>query len=401
MIEKMKARCIYCGGDVYYHSGQQLIKCEWCGQTLMTAKFENELIRMKKTEEENALVKKQLARAEKEKQAADDRLFAALSSLGEIRDEQDALGKILHMLAADQGEELENLQFMKDIAAKLVSSQEDIFARMSTMQEIAAHLQQIDMDAQKRQSVMNDFVSWSQQIRKEDLQRLNEIEVSAGQLLEGQRKIRQKVSQLQQAAGQHQQTLEAFRGQYTKDKLKEMQKLYQEENISMGGGCLPLIIRMVFMLSVYQLVTNPQNYKYINADVIKYNLFALDLTETPVFGWNVVEAWQDIWLIPILAFAAQMLTSVISMAMQKKLNPDAPSMAGMMLAMPLVTLFIGFSVPGAVGFYWICSTVIGSGIQFAVQALYGPQKMLAKERAKDIVKVYNEEKKYIDKRVED
>ena len=228
MIEKMKARCIYCGGDVYYHSGQQLIKCEWCGQTLMTAKFENELIRMKKTEEENALVKKQLARAEKEKQAADDRLFAALSSLGEIRDEQDALGKILHMLAADQGEELENLQFMKDIAAKLVSSQEDIFARMSTMQEIAAHLQQIDMDAQKRQSVMNDFVSWSQQIRKEDLQRLNEIEVSAGQLLEGQRETCQKVSQLQQAAGQHQQTLEAFRGQYTKDKLKEMQKLYRQ-----------------------------------------------------------------------------------------------------------------------------------------------------------------------------
>ena len=228
MIEKMKARCIYCGGDVYYHSGQQLIKCEWCGQTLMTAKFENELIRMKKTEEENALVKKQLARAEKEKQAADDRLFAALSSLGEIRDEQDTLGKILHVLAADQGEELENLQFMKDIAAKLVSSQEDIFARMSTMQEIAAHLQQIDMDAQKRQSVMNDFVSWSQQIRKEDLQRLNEIEVSAGQLLEGQRETRQKVSQLQQAAGQHQQTLEAFRGQYTKDKLKEMQKLYRQ-----------------------------------------------------------------------------------------------------------------------------------------------------------------------------
>ncbi len=198
--------------------------------------------------------------------------------------------------------------------------------------------------------------------------------------------------------------LDELKRKYGDDKQKyseEMQKLYQEENISMGGGCLPMIIRMVFMLSVYQLVTNPQNYKYINADVIKYNLFTLDLTETPEFGWNVVEAWQDIWLIPILAFAAQMLTSVISMAMQKKLNPDAPSMAGMMLAMPLVTLFIGFSVPGAVGFYWICSTIIGSGIQFAVQALYGPQKMLARERAKDIIKVYNEEKKYIDKRVED
>ena len=140
MTEKRKARCIYCGGDVYYHSGQQLIKCEWCGQTLMTAKFENELIRMKKTEEENALVKKQLARAEKEKQAADDRLFAALSSLGEIRDEQDALGKVLHVLTNGQNEALQNLQFLQDMSAKLVSSQDDIFARMGVMQEIAEHL---------------------------------------------------------------------------------------------------------------------------------------------------------------------------------------------------------------------------------------------------------------------
>ena len=229
MTEKRKARCIYCGGDVYYHhSGQQLIKCEWCGQTLMTAKFENELIRMKKTEEENALVKKQLARAEKEKQAADDRLFAALSSLGEIRDEQDALGKVLHVLTNGQNEALQNLQFLQDMSAKLVSSQDDIFARMGVMQEIASHLQQIDMNVQERQSVMNDFIAWSQQIREEDLQRLKGIELSAGQLLENQREIREKVRQLQQAADQHQQTLEAFRGQYTKDKLKELQKLYHQ-----------------------------------------------------------------------------------------------------------------------------------------------------------------------------
>ncbi len=231
--------------------------------------------------------------------------------------------------------------------------------------------------------------------------------------------------------------MEELKKKYGDDKQRysqEMQKLYQEENISMGGGCLPLIIRMIFMLSVYYLIRSPLTYLMGNgADVVKeamatagvteeiallqlvqknpaaysginitdinFTLFGINLTQTPVFGWNVTQAWQNIWLIPILAFAAQMATSVISMAMQKKLNPDAPSMAGMMLTMPLLTLFIGFSVPGAVGFYWMCSSVIGSGIQFAVQAFYGPQKMLAKERAKDIVKVFEEEKKYIDKRV--
>lgn len=244
--------------------------------------------------------------------------------------------------------------------------------------------------------------------------------------------------------------LDELKKKYGDDKQRyseEMQKLYQEENISMGGGCLPMIIRMVFMLSVYSLIRSPITYLMgVGKDVVEaawptvraaaglaenavvdqirmlsevqkdpslsaeiaaklgevdFHLWGLDLTDTPKFGWNVVESWQSIWLIPILAFAAQMLTSVVSMLMQKKLNPEAPSMAGMMLTMPLMSLFIGFSLPGAVGFYWICSSLIGSAVQTGVQIFYGPHKMLARERAKSIVKVWETEKKYIENRVED
>ena len=61
-------------------------------------------------------------------------------------------------------------------------------------------------------------------------------------------------------------------------------------------------------------------------------------------------------------------------------------MAGMMLTMPLISLFIGFSLPGGVGFYWICSSLIGGAIQAVIQLVYGPQRMLARERAKELVK---------------
>ncbi len=242
--------------------------------------------------------------------------------------------------------------------------------------------------------------------------------------------------------------LDELKKRYGDDKQRysqEMQKLYQEENISMGGGCLPMLVRMAFMLSVYSLIRSPITYLMgvskdvveavwptvraaagladnaaldqirilnavqsdpsISSDIaahlgdVNFSLFGLDLTQTPDFGWNIVKSWQMIWLIPILAFAAQMLTSVVSMAMQKKLNPEAPNMAGMMLTMPLISLFIGFSLPGAVGFYWICSSLIGSGIQTAVQVFYGPHKMLARERAGSIVKVWQDEQKYIEKRV--
>ena len=244
--------------------------------------------------------------------------------------------------------------------------------------------------------------------------------------------------------------LDELKKKYGDDKQRysqEMQKLYQEENISPSGGCLPMIIRMLFMLSVYYLVTKPMTYlmgikgsvidtvwetlkasnvdyakitdnlreltiyREVSAnpsispeiadklDLVNFNLFGLDLTETPKFNFDFTKA-EWIWLIPIMSFAAQILTSIISMIMQKKLNPDAPSMAGMMLTMPIISLFIAVSVPGGVGFYWICSSLIGGLMQTALQFFYGPQKMLAAERAKSIVQVYTDENKYIKNRVE-
>ncbi|MBO5873164.1 MAG: membrane protein insertase YidC [Clostridia bacterium] len=240
--------------------------------------------------------------------------------------------------------------------------------------------------------------------------------------------------------------LDELKRKYGDDRQKysmEMQKLYQEENISMSGGCLPMLIRLPFMFSVYYLITKPLTYlMHISADTINklaetlgitstgyyrelqiisavekdpsvsaeiaskldtidFSFFGMNLTETPKFSMNIFSDAQLIWIIPFMAFAAQMLTSVISMRMQKRTNPDAPSMAGMMLTMPLISLFIGFTVPAGVGFYWACSSLVSGLIQAALQYFYGPQKMLAAERAKEIIKVYEDENKYINKRVVD
>ena len=240
--------------------------------------------------------------------------------------------------------------------------------------------------------------------------------------------------------------LDELKKKYGDDKQRysqEMQKLYQEENISMSGGCLPLLIRLPIMFSIYYLITQPLTYlmkipsDVINSvsealnlqsggysreltiidevtknpslsseiagklDDINFSLFGLDLTQTPKFHINIFENFDLIWLIPIGAFAAQMLTSLISLKIQKKINPDAPSMSGMMLTMPLISLFIGFTVPAGVGFYWACSSLIGGLLQSGIQYYYGPQKMLANERAKELIQVYDSEKKYIDKRATD
>lgn len=250
----------------------------------------------------------------------------------------------------------------------------------------------------------------------------------------GQIRIKPKLDELKKKCGDDRQKYSM-----------EMQKLYQEENISMSGGCLPLLIRLPLMMSVYYLIRSPLTYlmhigkdtiqtawdalvatgaikntKYLDelaiidavnkgtisspeiaeqVNSVNFSLFGIDLTQTPKFNWNIIEGWDAIWLIPILAFASQMLVSIVSMRMQKRINPDAPSMAGMMLTMPLMSLFIGFSLPGGVGFYWICSSIVSGGIQTLLQYFYSPYKMLADERAKSIVKVYTDEQKYLENRV--
>lgn len=238
--------------------------------------------------------------------------------------------------------------------------------------------------------------------------------------------------------------LDELKKKYGDDKQRysqEMQKLYQEENISMSGGCLPMIIRTLIVFSIYYLITKPLTYlmnistevidkvekvietgtqyrelSIIDAvskdpsisqeiasklDTIDFTLWGINLTETPKFTINILEGFELNWLIPLAAFAAQMISSIITMRMQKRINPDAPSMGGMMLTMPLISLFIGFTVPAGVGFYWACSSIVSCVIQTCLQYFYGPQKMLASERAKEIIKVYEDEQKYINKRVSD
>ena len=226
--------------------------------------------------------------------------------------------------------------------------------------------------------------------------------------------------------------LDDIKKRYGDDRQKyseATQKLYQEEGVSMSGGCLPMILRLVLMMSIYYLILSPLTYlMHIDAEIIKeaaesiktsaaasrsnelliieavkngkidfpqiaerlndinFSFFGIDLTQTPKFSFDIFHDAKPIWFMPVLAFGAQMLSSVLSMKMQKKINPDAPNMAGMMLTMPLISLFIGFGLPGGVAFYWACSSLIGGIIQVGVQAFYGPHKMLSRERAKELSK---------------
>ncbi len=228
MNNQIKERCIYCGADVYYNGSEQLIKCGMCGHTLVVAKFENEIAKMNAALKEGEAAKRALEEAEKEKQAVGDRLLGTLSDLDQIRDEQDILGRLMHTLAENQDDAAGRLVFLQNLSERMLKAQDNVFEKMSVMQEIAAQLQRVEMDGHEREALMNDFMIWSQQAHQEDLSRLQKIAASTADLLEGQKAIDEKIISLKAAADRHQKTLEAFQGQYTQDRLKELRQLYRQ-----------------------------------------------------------------------------------------------------------------------------------------------------------------------------
>ncbi len=118
--------------------------------------------------------------------------------------------------------------------------------------------------------------------------------------------------------------------------------------------------------------------------LIDFDFFGLDLSEIPNFGAflgifmgrtaDVTLSMALLWIIPILSGLSSFLASKVAMAQQggekkdkyavvaeadkKEENSTASTMKTMNLMMPLFSAWFAFTLPAAVGLYWIISNVI-------------------------------------------
>lgn len=208
---------------------------------------------------------------------------------------------------------------------------------------------------------------------------------------------------------------------------EEVSKLYQDTGASAMSGCLLLLVRMPFFIAIYNVIRAPFTLMFgVDSKVVEaaqkvvahatdvadaatisehtilanmdklaggqfdslreaaaqidLHFFGIDLTATPSFSDGV----SLLWIIPLLSFATSMLSALISSAMQKRNNPGAPSAMGMMLTMPIVSLVIAFTVPGAVGLYWAYSNFVSMIIMTVMQYAFAPGRTIAKLEAKEM-----------------
>lgn len=243
-----------------------------------------------------------------------------------------------------------------------------------------------------------------------------------------------------------QRKMTELREKYANNREKlneETQKLYEKEGTSPYGGCLTSIIPMIIMLGVFYAVAYPlTNTLHIDKNMVEsakdvlVSIPGINISATAMYGgqidilryfgsfeciracfegsshsiaeisefcssfnltgFNLLEVPKEhgfsiYLLIPVLCFA----TSVGSQYLMTKLNGTAANQQGcmkvMLFGLPLISAYFAFTVPSAVGFYWICSTVLGFGQSIIMHYFFGPDMMVARSEAARVARLESEE----------
>ena len=222
---------------------------------------------------------------------------------------------------------------------------------------------------------------------------------------------------------------------------EEMQKLYAEEGVSPMSGCLWSFLPLPILLALYSIMRQPithlmmiskdtaaglvekaaaagvditniatikdgvtQFTAYGQINLVKaitsqapevvdgldkwihldFSFIGLDLAATPTsvfgsfsFSWAVI----GLILIPILAGGFQLLMSIYTMRTQPQQGANGASMKGMMYMMPLMSVYISFIIPAALGIYWIAQSVF-SLIQEVIMTKFFNKKLEEEENAR-------------------
>lgn len=202
---------------------------------------------------------------------------------------------------------------------------------------------------------------------------------------------------------------------------EETQKLYAEQGVNPMSGCAWSMLPMFFLIALYAIIRQPiTHFMMLDSSVVQSALEALQAagadisniattakdgamqvtafgqitmvnavnTLLPEFaasipGWikvnyhflgmdlsvlpsNVIRVFTFTWsnigvlLMPVISAGLSFLMSMASMAGQDKESPAAKQMKVMLWMMPLMSLWIGFTLPAALCVYWIAQSAFSA-----------------------------------------
>ena len=238
-----------------------------------------------------------------------------------------------------------------------------------------------------------------------------------------------------------------IREKYANNKAKqneEIQKLYEKEGVSPMSGCATSLFPIFIMLGIYYSVVRPlSNVIHLSADAINQinmipgvyttqnNIYseigALRLFTNPAnvdmlishglpakeineihnlaggfkfLGLDLLSIPKDtgftspIILIPILCLVTSLGSQILTMKMQgNPMQGQQGCTKYMLLLLPLLTVYISYIVPGAVGFYWVWSTIFGFVQTLLINKFFSAAHMNALTEAQHVALLEQKEAK--------
>ena len=195
---------------------------------------------------------------------------------------------------------------------------------------------------------------------------------------------------------------------------QEVARLYKEEKINPMSGCLWTLIPFPILIALYSVIRMPfTRLMRVSADVLEnvkevatglgytytdgsyaeigladfvhknfdkfsdisdkivnidFSFLGMNLGEMPKPTFFLNTTWSDpsIWapalglfLIPVISAALNYFAMKVSNVSNPAMDAQQQSMKGMMMFMPLISLYICFVMPAALGIYWIAGSVFG------------------------------------------
>lgn len=235
--------------------------------------------------------------------------------------------------------------------------------------------------------------------------------------------------------------MEEIKKQYANNQAKmgeEMQRLYTEEGINPMSGCLWSFLPMPILLALYYIIREPivyfmnfggraagmevveaartlitnagitltNNVAYEQIEILQiidrqfpefvaqhsgwvsvnYNFLGIDLTAIPTNYFSALTtglSWAliGLMLVPIISGVLSFVLSKVTMSTQGQEGAAAGQMKMMMWMMPLMSVYIGFILPAALGVYWIAQSAF-SIIQEMVLGKFYTKKLQDEEDAR-------------------
>ncbi|MCD4705532.1 YidC/Oxa1 family membrane protein insertase [bacterium] len=168
----------------------------------------------------------------------------------------------------------------------------------------------------------------------------------------------------QKALQELQPKMKKIKDEHKDDKQKQasaLMELYKKEKVNPLSSCFPMLIQFPFLIAVFQVFRN--GFKPESLDMI-YSFVQRPESLNPI-AFGFVDLSVPVIVFAFLAGATQYWQTKMLMSDKQPMKlggaKDENMMAmmnkQMLYFMPLLTVFIGFTLPGGLTFYWFLTTL--------------------------------------------